>query len=102
MSAYVDPLFKWPVGPRCFRAGCCHMTADTLDELLAFADRIGLRRAWLQDGDKVDRFHFDLTVGRRAAAIAAGAIEVDPYEFLRIRKARAGVVVRIPARQGAA
>jgi glycine/D-amino acid oxidase-like deaminating enzyme len=48
------------------------MYADTLDELHDLARRVGLKRAWFQDGTLQ---HYDLTPGRRAAAVAAGAVE---------------------------
>lgn len=42
MAVYVDPA-QHPFG----RMIMCHMWADTLDELLAMADRIGVQRKWL-------------------------------------------------------
>lgn len=33
MSVYVDDLKVWPNARGIFRAGSCHMAADTLDEL---------------------------------------------------------------------
>lgn len=70
MTVYVDELRQWPTKIACFRAGSCHLTADTLEELHEFAGRIGLRRAWFQDG-RVP--HYDLTPSRREHALAAGA-----------------------------
>lgn len=64
----------------------CHLFADEADseELHAFARRIGMRREWFQ------RNHYDLTPGRRAAAVKAGAREVDRRESVAIwRKQRA-------------
>lgn len=55
------------------------MTADTLDELHAFALRIGLRRTWFQP--HAISPHYDLTVGRRAAAVRAGAVEMSFREL---------------------
>jgi hypothetical protein len=55
----------------------CHMIADTEDELHALATKIGLRRAWFQ-GD-----HYDLTPGRRQAAIRIGAIALDRRAFVQ-------------------
>lgn len=94
MSVYVDNMAA-PFG----RMLMCHMWADTLDELLAMADRIGVQRNWLQrpneawnGGDKRyaadDRLkqgmtaswvHFDIAKSKRALAVAAGAIETDRY-----------------------
>jgi len=45
MSVYVDEIRVWPHAKhRCFVDGSCHLMADTLDELHAFAVRLGLRR----------------------------------------------------------
>lgn len=71
----------------------CHLLSDTsVDELHAFADRIGLRRAWFQTPEKCP--HYDVSLGKRAAAVAAGAVhlpirvggEPNP-EWLRVRQA---------------
>lgn len=59
----------------------CHMTSDTgLDELHAFARRIGLKRDWFQG--KVGHPHYDLTPKMRKAAINAGARPVSSKELL--------------------
>lgn len=52
-----------------------HMIADTLPELHAMAERIGMKRAWFQG--RASFPHYDVAQGRKAAALAAGAIEVD-------------------------
>lgn len=68
----------------------CHMIADTPDELHAMADKIGLRRAWFQKWASFP--HYDLSKTRRAAALRAGAIELDRRELVnamrRIRDAK--------------
>jgi hypothetical protein len=71
MTVYVDEIRVWPTTIRCFRAGSCHMTADTLEELHAIARRIGLRREWFQSKSLTP--HYDLTPKKREAALAAGA-----------------------------
>jgi hypothetical protein len=55
------------------------MWADTLDELLAMADRIGVQRKWLQQPPKASWVHFDVGLGKKALAIKAGAILTDKY-----------------------
>jgi hypothetical protein len=49
--------------------------ADSLDELIEFGAKIGMRRAWLQM--KPSGVHFDVTEPRRQAALKLGAIEVE-------------------------
>lgn len=58
------------------------MTADTSEELHAMADRIGLRRSWVQNAGTWKE-HYDLTELRRAAAVAAGAVEVSWKQHTR-------------------
>ncbi len=84
MTVYVDPILKWPTKIRCFKPGSCHMMADDLDELHAFARRLGLKRAWFQPHPRWP--HYDLTVGRRARAVVLGAQEVG-REYIAGRKA---------------
>jgi hypothetical protein len=82
MAVYVDDV-RLPFG----RMIMCHMWADTLDELLAMADRIGVQRKWIQ-GHPTPSFgkhrmaswvHFDISLGMKSKAIAAGAILTDMY-----------------------
>lgn len=74
VTVYVDEYRRWGVGrvPRCFRAGSCHLTADTTEELHVFAKRIGLKRSWFQDHPLHP--HYDLTAKKRHAAILRGAV----------------------------
>lgn len=66
------------------------MTADTLDELHALADAIGLRRAWFQKRARVP--HYDLTPSKRELALRAGAIFVPGKEQARRRLAARGAL----------
>lgn len=85
----VDELFD-AAGPRGY-SRWCHMGTDDhtdagLDELHAMAMRIGMKRSWFQNKPRFP--HYDLTPSRRAAAVRAGAVEVDAREFVeRIRRA---------------
>ena len=81
MTVYVDELRNYPVSPRWRYGLACHMTADTLEELHAFAGKLQLRRAWFQPHRHIP--HYDLTARRRAAAIRAGAIEVKARDYVR-------------------
>lgn len=82
MSVYVDNM-RAAYG----RMKMCHMIADSTDELLAMADRIGVARRWLQKAGTPQE-HFDIALSRRALAVEAGAIEVSMMELGRIIRAR--------------
>lgn len=57
------------------------MQADTLEELHAMADRLGLRRSWLQTKPgRPWHDHYDLTAPYRERAIALGAIPLTRRE----------------------
>jgi uncharacterized protein DUF4031 len=53
----------------------CHMMADTTEELLAMADKIGVKRKWIQYPDSYME-HFDICLSKRAKAVVAGAKEI--------------------------
>lgn len=87
MTCYVDKLrpFGWRIRGR--ETESCHLLADTLAELHEMAERIGLKRAWFQD--KRSGKHYDLTPGKRAAAVASGAVELDDKGFIsKLRELR--------------
>ncbi|NTS31315.1 DUF4031 domain-containing protein [Phyllobacterium sp. BT25] len=82
MSVYVDDMAA-PFGNMIM----CHMWADTDEELLAMADKIGVHRKWIQ-GHPTLSFgkhrgaswvHFDIAQSKRALAVRNGAIETDRY-----------------------
>jgi hypothetical protein len=69
-----------------------HLMADTLDELHAFAARLGIPRRAFQD--KASGAHYDVTAELREQAIALGAVAISRHrdrEQVRavIRNARA-------------
>lgn len=74
MSVYVDPSRYQYRGMI-----MCHMWADSLDELLTMADRIGVARKWLQQPPKASWVHMDIAKSKRALAVKFGAIETDQY-----------------------
>ncbi|MCJ2107903.1 DUF4031 domain-containing protein [Methylobacterium sp. E-041] len=98
MSVYVDqPIF--PFG----RMMMCHLWADSLDELLAMVDRIGVHRKWIQ-GHPTLSFgkhrnaswvHFDIAKGKRIRAIEAGAIETDTYGAVYWQAQRDGNAAKV-------
>ena len=88
MAVYVDDYFvpaKVKNGNRSVRSRWCHMQADSREELDAMADRIGLKRSWIQYPDTPWKRHYDVTETRRAAAVAAGAIEIGMLDLARMR-----------------
>lgn len=103
MTVFVDD-----VRHRYGRMVMCHLWADTLDELTAMADRIGVARKWLQQPPKASWVHFDISLGKKALAIAAGAVLTDrygPVEFLARRHgdaAKLETIARCRAMAGAA
>ena len=82
MSVYVDDM-RAPYG----RMKLCHMLADTSEELLAMADRIGVARKWIQNPG-TPREHFDIALSKRALAVAAGARECSWREIAALLKAK--------------
>ena len=76
MTVYVDDM-RAPFG----RMKMCHMGADTLDELLAMADRIGVARKWLQQPPKASWVHFDIALSKRLLAVKAGAVSISAREM---------------------
>lgn len=68
----------------------CHLLADTVEELHAMAERIGLRRDWFQSHGMP---HYDICREKRQLAISAGAREIDRRHVGRLIRAwRAGNV----------
>ena len=66
----------------------CHMLADTTEELLDMADKIGVQRKWTQKAGTPEE-HFDISLTKRAHAIELGAKEITGREMVElIRKRR--------------
>lgn len=98
MSVYVDN-YRVTAKVGNVQGRWSHLTADTTDELHAFAARIGMRRSWFQgrcksktcttraDGVCV-HYHYDVVDSRRQAAIAAGAEAVTLKALGQIISAR--------------
>lgn len=77
---YVDAIRVWPTKIRCFQGGSCHLFADTIAELHAFAQSLGMRPEWFQNKPSLP--HYDLTPKRRERAIALGAKPLAGRELL--------------------
>ena len=74
MTVYVDNV-RHKFG----RMVMCHLWADSLDELYAMVDRIGVQRKWLQKPPKASWVHFDIALSKKALAIKYGAVLTDKY-----------------------
>jgi hypothetical protein len=55
----------------------CHLASPSMDELHAFARRLGLGPAGFQRPPAASWPHYDLTSRRRAEAVRQGAAEAD-------------------------
>lgn len=87
MPVYVDDaniVASVPNGAKVHTSKWCHMMADTLPELEAFARRLRLSPGWLQM--KPSGVHYDLTAPKRRQAVSLGAIEIEPMsgQWLRV------------------
>lgn len=82
MTVYVDNM-RASYG----RMKMCHMIADSTDELLSMADKIGVARKWLQKAGTAHE-HFDIALSKRDLAVKAGAVEVSMMDLGRIIRAR--------------
>jgi len=76
VAVYVDKA-RNPYG----RMLMSHMLADSLDELHAMAEQVGLKRRWFQSHGTP---HYDLCQAKRALAIGGGALEIDRREVVRL------------------
>lgn len=76
----------------------CHMIADTEAELHDMAGRIGIARRWYQ-GD-----HYDVTLDRRAHAVALGAVEITwrQCSLMTVLRRRDPAAALVTPEQGAA
>jgi len=62
----------------------CHLVADTLSEVHAFARRLGLRQAWFQSKSVYP--HYDVTVNVRDRALTMGASMGDRQTIITCSK----------------
>jgi hypothetical protein len=72
MTVYVDDAVTLWRGAR-----WAHLMADTLEELHAFAARLGMPRRAFQN--RTSGAHYDVTAAMREQAIALGAVPVSRH-----------------------
>ena len=78
MTVYVDDMHQKQMG-QFGRMQMSHMMADTEDELHEMAARIGMERRWFQDTLSGPRY--DLSLSKRALALAGGTVEITMREM---------------------
>jgi hypothetical protein len=83
---YVDELRDWH-GKLRYRT--CHLFADTIEELEAFVDLMGLDHRWRHNE------HYDISAKWRELAVGSGAIEVSVREAARIVKKKYNRVTKM-------
>lgn len=78
---YVDRLFQ--VGKHRW----AHMTADSINELHDFADKLGLRREWYQGPPKTRYPHYDIRPTKYRLALQLGATVVPTKNIVLVARA---------------
>lgn len=58
----------------------CHMVADTTEELLTMAQKIGVQTKWIQKKGTWEE-HFDICLSKKKVALELGAKEVTRREL---------------------
>jgi hypothetical protein len=79
MAVYVDDSRLAWRGKR-----WCHLVADSINELHAFAAQLGLKRQWFQDRTMYP--HYDVTVNVKERALALGACAGDKQTIIMCAK----------------
>lgn len=93
MSVYVDGLKPSIKNKNWKYNKSCHMVADSLEDLHAFARKINMPMLWFQN--RLGMPHYDLTEGKRSEAVKAGAIEINDVQLVSMLcKSRATVSVK--------
>lgn len=75
---YVDAA-EWKKSPK-GRKSYAHMVADSMEELHAFAERIGVKKHFFHRSKTAP--HYDITSEQHAVALSHGAKLVDSREVL--------------------
>lgn len=77
MAVYVGTI-EYPFG----RMIMFHLVADTVDELHAMVDKIGVSRRWFQNKKEHGLPHYDICKSKKVLAIKHGAIEMSDRDIL--------------------
>ncbi len=80
MAVYVDNFYVTGMGVGTMKMS--HLIADTTEELIAMADKIGVKRQWLQHSGMLNE-HFDICKSKRKKAIANGAVEINFRDYAK-------------------
>jgi hypothetical protein len=99
VSCYVDRLIDYTGRVPYRHKVWCHLVADSDDELLSCAEKLGLSEAWLQ-GTRGWDSHFDLPAPLRPPAQTLGALEVD-FRFMGRRTRARRAAMKLDADQAA-
>jgi hypothetical protein len=65
----------------------CHMIADSHEELVQMADKIGVQRRWIQKAGTYAE-HFDICLSKRALAVHNCAVQISTFDLGRILRGR--------------
>lgn len=88
MSVFFDPPARHGARVRGRSVLSAHLMADSTEELLAFAARMGLKEEWIQHRGQ-QKEHFDLMGEAKCVqAERLGAIRCDRHEFVRRWKSK--------------
>jgi hypothetical protein len=82
MAVYIDNMYETGLGDF-GRMKMSHMIADTTDELVAMAKRIGVKPKWIQYPGTYNE-HFDVCLSMRCRAVCFGAIEIHWRDYARM------------------
>lgn len=73
-----------------------HMVADTIQELHAMAERIGVSRRFFQNKD--NKPHYDICLLKKKAALKKGAQVVDDREIVKVLRKNLPIIKRTHAK----
>lgn len=87
MPVYIDKM-----NARYGRMIMCHMLADTEEELLDMAEKIGVNKKWHQYPGTY-KSHFDICLAKKKIALGLGAIEIDKRQLSNLMKRKKEIKV---------